>query len=135
MFFDEKARAGDWREQVLHCRDQGVSINREVAFAVAVADLLQLPDELPLMPAVMAAMSVPTRLSDRASLAHLRAVAHAAGRAAWPMPISALHLGQRARRSGLAPAGLSPSTLAPRAPARPFRPSIGSEFLFSRRSG
>ena len=65
MFFDEKARAGDWREQVLHCRDQGVSINREVAFAVAVADLLQLPDELPLIPAVMAAMSVPTRLSDR----------------------------------------------------------------------
>jgi hypothetical protein len=82
MFFDENARAGDWREQVLHCRDKGVSINREVAFAVAVADLLQLPDDLPLMPAVTAAMSVPTRLSDRASLAHLRAVAHAAAREA-----------------------------------------------------
>jgi|SRR5215813_5455029 len=82
MFFDENARAGDWREQVLHSRDKGVSINREVAFALAVADLLQLPDDLPLMPAVTAAMSVPTRLSDRASLAHLRAVAHAAGRAA-----------------------------------------------------
>ena len=80
MFFDENARAGDWREQVLHSRDKGVSINREVAFALAVAD--QLPDDLPLMPAVTAAMSVPTRLSDRASLAHLRAVAHAAGRAA-----------------------------------------------------
>jgi hypothetical protein len=82
MFFDENARAGDLREQVLHCRDKGVSINREVAFALAVADLLQLPDHLPLMPAVTAAMSVPTLLSDRASLAHLRAVAHAAGRAA-----------------------------------------------------
>jgi hypothetical protein len=78
MLFDENALAGNWREEVLHCRNKGVSINREIAFAVAVADLLQLPDELPLMPAVSAAMSVPTRLSDRASLAHLRAVAHAA---------------------------------------------------------
>ena len=82
MFFDENARAGDWREQVLHCRDNGVSINRDIAFAVAVADLLQLPVDLPLMPAVKAVMSVTTRLSDRASLAHLRAVAHAASRAA-----------------------------------------------------
>ena len=62
--------------------NKGVAISCEVAFAVAVADLLQLPDDLPLMPAVTAAMSVPTRLSDRASVAHLRAVAHAAGREA-----------------------------------------------------
>jgi hypothetical protein len=82
MFFDENARAGDWREQVLHCQHKGISISCEVAFAVAVADLLQLPDDLPLMPAVTAAMSVPTRLSDRASVAHLRAVAHAASGAA-----------------------------------------------------
>jgi hypothetical protein len=81
-FFDENARAGDWREQVLYCRDKGISINCEVAFAVAVADLLQLPDDSPLMPAVTAALSVPTCLSDRASLARLRAVAHAASRAA-----------------------------------------------------
>ena len=82
MFFDENALAGDWRKQVLHCRGNGVSINCDIAFAVAVAELLQLPDDLPLMPAVKAAMSVPTRLSDRASLAHLRAVARAAGREA-----------------------------------------------------
>jgi hypothetical protein len=82
MFFDENAPAGDWREQVFHCRDNGVSISRDIAFAVAIADLLQLPDDLPLMPAVNAAMSVPTRLSDRESLAHLRAVARAAGRTA-----------------------------------------------------
>ena len=82
MFFDENALAGDWRKQVLHCRDKGISISCEVAFALAVADLLQLPDDLPLMPGVTAAMSVPTRLSDRASLAHLRAVAYAASRAA-----------------------------------------------------
>jgi hypothetical protein len=62
--------------------DNGVSINCDIAFAIAVAELLQLPDDLPLMPAVKAAMSVPTRLSDRASLANLRAVARAAGRAA-----------------------------------------------------
>jgi hypothetical protein len=62
--------------------DNGVSINCDIAFAIAVAELLQLPDDLPLMPAVKAAMSVPTRLSDRASLAHLRAVARAAGREA-----------------------------------------------------
>jgi hypothetical protein len=82
MFFDENTRAGDWREQALHCRDQGISINREVVFALAIADLLKLPDDLPLMPAVTAAMSVPARLSDPASLARLRAVAYAAGRAA-----------------------------------------------------
>jgi hypothetical protein len=82
MFFDENARAGDWREQVLHCRDKGVSISRQVTFALAVADLLQLPDDVPLMPAIAAAVSVPTRLSDPASFARLRAAAHAAGRAA-----------------------------------------------------
>ena len=82
MLFDENALAGDWREKVLHCQDNGVSINRDIAFAVTFADLLQLPDDLPLMPAVTAAMSVPTRLRDWASLAHLRAVAHAAAREA-----------------------------------------------------
>jgi hypothetical protein len=82
MFFDENARAGDWREQLLHCRDQGISISREVAFVIAIADLLKLPDDVPLKPAVEAALSVPTCLSDPASLAHLRAVAYAAGRAA-----------------------------------------------------
>ena len=55
MFFDENARAGAWRKQVLHCRDKGISISCEVAFAVAVADLVQLPDDLPLMPAVTGA--------------------------------------------------------------------------------
>ena len=80
MLFNDNTLARDWRERVFDCRDQGLSIDRATAFAVAVADLLQLPDDMPLMPAVTAAMSIPTRLSDRASLAHLRAVAHAAGR-------------------------------------------------------
>jgi hypothetical protein len=82
VLFDDNTLAGDWRERVFDCRDQGLSIDRATAFAVVVADLLQLPDDMPLMPAVKAAMSIPTRLSERASLAHLRAVAHAAGRVA-----------------------------------------------------
>ena len=69
MLFNDNTLARDWRERVFDCRDQGLSIDRATAFAVAVADLLQLPDDMPLMPAVTAAMSIPTRLSDRASLA------------------------------------------------------------------
>ncbi len=84
MFFDDHARAGDWREQALYCRDQGVSINREIALIIAIAELLKLPDDVPLVPAVTAAMSIPACLRDPASLAHLRAVAYAAGRAALP---------------------------------------------------
>ena len=80
MLFNDNTLAGDWRERVFRLPGQGLSIDRATAFAVAVADLLQLPDDMP--PAVKAAMSIPTRLSDRASLAHLRAVAHAAGRGA-----------------------------------------------------
>ena len=40
MLFDENALAGDWRKEVLHCRNKSVSINRDIAFAVAIADLL-----------------------------------------------------------------------------------------------
>ena len=50
MFFDENARAGDWREQVLHCRDKGVSISRQVTFALAVADLCNCPTTCQLCP-------------------------------------------------------------------------------------
>ena len=82
MLFDQNTLAGNWREQVLHCRDRGISIDREIVFALAVADLLQLPDDIPLKPAVTAAMFIPVRLSDRASLAHLKALAHTAGRRA-----------------------------------------------------
>jgi len=82
VLFDENTRAGDWREEVIHRRDRGISKDHETLFAVAVADLLELPDDMPLMPAVTAAIPVPVRLSDRVSLAHLKAVAHSAGRRA-----------------------------------------------------
>jgi hypothetical protein len=82
VLFDENTLAGDWREEVIHRRDRGISTDPETLFALAVADLLELPDDMPLMPAVTAAIPVPARLSDRVSLAHLRAVAHSAGRRA-----------------------------------------------------
>ena len=79
VFFDQNTLAGDWRAQVRYCRQNGIALYRDIAFAAAVADLLELPDDLPLMPAVTAAIFVPTCLNDRASLAHLKAVARAAG--------------------------------------------------------
>jgi len=82
VLFDENTLAGDWREEVIHRRDKGISTDPETLFALAVADLLELPDDMPLVPAVTAAMPVPVRLSDRVSLAHLKAVAHSAGRRA-----------------------------------------------------
>ena len=45
MLFNDNTLAGDWRERVFDCADQGLSIDRATAFAVAVADLLQLPDD------------------------------------------------------------------------------------------
>ena len=79
VFFDQNTPAGEWRAQA-RCLVQNIALHRNIAFALAVADLLQLPDDLPLMPAVTAAMSIPIRLGDPASLAHLRAVARAAAR-------------------------------------------------------
>jgi hypothetical protein len=57
------------------CEEQDIALHRDIAFALAVADLLELPNDLPLIPAVTAAISTPTCLSDPASLAHLKAVA------------------------------------------------------------
>lgn len=79
MVFDQNTLVGEWREQVRRCEEQDVALNRDIAFALAVADMLELPDDLALMPAVTAAMSVPTCLRNPASLAHLKAVARSAG--------------------------------------------------------
>ena len=78
VFFNENTPAGEWRAQARCCEEQNIALHRNIAFALAVADLLQLPDDLPFMPAVAAAMSIPICLRDPASLAHLRAVARAA---------------------------------------------------------
>jgi hypothetical protein len=58
------------------------AVHRNIGFALAVADLLELPDDLPLMAGVTAALSVPICLSYPGSLAHLKAVAHSAAREA-----------------------------------------------------
>ena len=57
VFFDQNTPAGEWRAQARCCEEQNIALHRNIAFALAVADLLQLPDDLPLMPAVTAAMS------------------------------------------------------------------------------
>jgi hypothetical protein len=80
VVFDQSTLAGEWRAQVRCCEERHIALHRDIAFALAVANLLELPDDLPLVPAVAAAMSVPTCLRDPASLAHLKAVARAGGR-------------------------------------------------------
>jgi hypothetical protein len=48
MVFDQNTLADHWRAQVCHCVENGIAIDRDTAFALAVADLLELPDEMPL---------------------------------------------------------------------------------------
>jgi hypothetical protein len=71
VVFDQNTLAGEWREQVRCCEEQDIALNRNIAFALAVANVLELLDDLPLMPAVTAALSVPICLSNPGSLAHL----------------------------------------------------------------
>jgi hypothetical protein len=54
VVLDQNTLAGEWREQVRCCEEQDIALHRNIAFALAVADLLELPDDLPLMPAVTA---------------------------------------------------------------------------------
>jgi hypothetical protein len=77
--FDQNMLAGEWREQVRRCEERDIALDRDIAFALAVADLLELPDNLPLMPAVTAAITIPMCLRDPASLARLKVVAREAG--------------------------------------------------------
>jgi hypothetical protein len=59
VVFDQNTPTGEWRRQVRCCEDQNVALHRDISFALAVGDLLELPDDLPLLPAVTAAMSIP----------------------------------------------------------------------------
>src|SRR6476620_6125640 len=61
------ARTGALLSGKRHCTSS------RYCFRSAVADMLELPDDLPLMPTVIAAVSIPACLNDRASLAHLKA--------------------------------------------------------------
>ena len=37
VFFDQNTLAGDWRAQVRYCRENGIALHRDIAFASAVA--------------------------------------------------------------------------------------------------
>ena len=79
---DEMILAGEVRAEVSFARDNAMPVDRDVSFWLAIADLLEVPDDMPMWPAVSAAAVVPTRLDDPASVAYTKSVAHAAGRAA-----------------------------------------------------
>ena len=83
MVFDQNTPAGEWRAQARCCAEQNIVLDRDMAFALAIADF-ELPDDLPLMPAVTAAMSIPICLRNPASLAHLKAEAWSAARRCLP---------------------------------------------------
>jgi hypothetical protein len=78
-FINETTLTGIVRAEVSFARDNGEHVQQELAFALAVADLLQLPDDTLFLPAVCAAMEMPTRLDDTTSVAFTREVALAAG--------------------------------------------------------
>jgi hypothetical protein len=54
---DEMTLTGIVRAKVSFARDNGISVDTELSFALAIADLLQIPDDLPMVPCVCAAMS------------------------------------------------------------------------------
>jgi hypothetical protein len=80
VVFDQNTLTSEWRRQARWCEERTVALGRDIAFALAVADLLELPDDVPLLPAVMSVMSIPMCLRDPASLAHLKAAALSAVR-------------------------------------------------------
>ena len=72
--------AAAWRAYVSMCRDNGIKPDPLVALHVSIADFLEIPDDMPLLPAVEAAIYTQTDLADPASVAYTKQVAHAAGR-------------------------------------------------------
>jgi hypothetical protein len=77
--FDETTLTGIVRAEVSFARDNGQHVPKEISAALAVADLLELPDDTMFVPATTAAMETPTQLNDPASLARTRDIALAAG--------------------------------------------------------
>jgi hypothetical protein len=76
---DETTLTGEVRAEVSFARDNGQHVDRTVGIALAVADLLELPDDTMFVPAVAAAMETPMQLNDPASIARTREIALAAG--------------------------------------------------------
>ena len=76
---DETTLTGEVRAEVSRARDLGQYVEPEVTFALAVADLLSLLDEVRFVPAITKAMGMETRLDLPDSIAATRAAAIAAG--------------------------------------------------------
>jgi hypothetical protein len=76
---DEDTVTGAVRAEVSFSRDNGQDVPRPVSIALAIADLLELPDDTMFIPATTAAMGTPSQMNDPASLARTRDVAIAAG--------------------------------------------------------
>ena len=75
----ETTLTGVVRAEVSFPRDKGEFVEPEIAHALALADLLHLPNDTMFVPAVVAAMATPTRLDDQASLAYTAKLACMAG--------------------------------------------------------
>ena len=82
---DEKTLTGEVRR----ARDSGAQVDALVASALAIADLLELPDDTLFIAAVTAAMQSLHQLNDPASRARVRDIALAAGYGKSP-PMSGL---------------------------------------------
>jgi hypothetical protein len=79
MTINETTLTGVVRAEVSFARDKGSEVPAELGSALAIADLLKLPDDTMFIPATQAAMKTPTRLDDPASLARTREIAMAVG--------------------------------------------------------
>ena len=86
MTIDETTLTGVVRAEVSFVRDNGLAVPTELGLALAIADLLELPDDTMFIPATTTAMGTPTRLDDPASLARTRDIATAAGYGHPPTP-------------------------------------------------
>jgi hypothetical protein len=79
MIIDETTLTGIVRAEVSFARDNGLPVPKELAWPLAVADLLELPDDTLFITATTAAMETPTQMNDPASIARTRDIALAAG--------------------------------------------------------
>lgn len=76
---DETTLIGVVRADVSFARDNGEQVEREVNVALAVADLLELPDDCKFIPATEAAIEYLIQIIDPGDLPRMRAIALAAG--------------------------------------------------------
>jgi hypothetical protein len=79
LTINEKTLIGDVRAEVSFARDNGQHVPRALSAALAVADLLELPDDMMFIPATEASMETQIKLNDPTSVAFAREIAMAAG--------------------------------------------------------